>query len=67
MTANNKMYHVKKKVADFDACALYASSMYFMDGFLQGLPHILNDLSYDFLETQDGYLIRIKIIRLNNI
>ena len=65
MTANNKMYHVQKKIADFDACSLYPSAMYFMDGFLQGLPQILKDLSYDFLKTQDGYFIRIKIIRLN--
>ena len=59
------MYHVINKIADFDACSLYPSAMYFMDGFLQGLPHILKDLTYDFLKTQDGYFIRIKIIRLN--
>ena len=65
MTANNKMYHVMKKIADFDACSLYPSAMYFMDGFLQGLPQILKYLSYDFLNTQAGYVIRITLILLN--
>ena len=60
MTANNKMY-----IADADACSLYPSAMYFMDGFLQGLPHILKYLSYDFLNTQAGYVIRITLILLN--
>ena len=31
MTANNKMYRVKKKIADFDACSLYPSAMYQME------------------------------------
>ena len=30
MTASNKQYHVKQKIADFDACSLYPSAMYFM-------------------------------------
>ena len=42
MAASNKHYHVKKKTADFDACSLYPSAMYFMLGFLMGLPKILN-------------------------
>ena len=33
MTARNKQYHVKKKIADFNACSLYPSAMYFMEGF----------------------------------
>jgi len=65
MTANNKQYHVKKKIADFDACSLYPSAMYFMLGFLMGLPKVLNNKDYTFLEQQDGYFIRIKIIKLN--
>ena len=59
------MYHVTKKTADFDACSLYPGAMYFMDGFLKGLPQILNNTSYDFLKSQDGHFIRIKIIKLN--
>ena len=30
MTNSNKMYHVKRKSADLDACSLYPSAMYFM-------------------------------------
>ena len=37
MTANIKQYHVKKRIADLDACNLYPSAMYFMEGFLKGL------------------------------
>ena len=65
MTNSNKMYHVKKKIADFDACSLYPSAMYFMDGFLQGLPQVLNNTSYDFLKSQDGYFIMLRIVKLN--
>ena len=56
---------IKKTIADFDACSLYPSAMYFMDGLLKGLPQVLNNTSYDFLNSQDGYFIRIKIIKLN--
>ena len=65
MSANNKQYHVKKKLADFDACSLYPSAMYIMLGFLMGLPKVLQNTSYDFLKEQDGYFIRIKLIKLN--
>ena len=34
-------------------------------GFLKGLPNVLSDTSYDFLKQQDGYFVRIKIIKLN--
>ena len=64
MTNSNNMYHVKTIIAEFDACSLYPSVMYFMDGLLEGLPKLLNNLSYDFLKSQDGYFIRI-IIKLN--
>ena len=65
MAASNKQYHVKKNIADFDACSLYPSAMYFMLGFLMGLPEILQKESYEFLKQQDGYFVRIKIIKLN--
>ena len=64
MTNSNKQYHVKRKIADFDATALYPSAMHYMDGFLEGVPKILNYKSYEFLTQQDGYFIRIKIIKL---
>ena len=54
MTANNKQYHVKKKITDFDACSLYTSVMHVMDGLLEDRPKVLNDKSYEFLTQQDG-------------
>ena len=64
MTNSNKQYHVKKKIADFDACNLYPSAMYFIQGFLKGLPKVFSDTSYEFLK-QDVYFVRIKTIKLN--
>ena len=65
MTNSNKQYHVKKKIADFDACSLYPSAMYFMEGFLKDKPKVLKDKSYKFLKQQDGYFVRTRIIKLN--
>ena len=53
MTANNKMYRVKKKVADLDACSLYSSAMHFIEVLLEGLPKVLNNIPYDVLKEQD--------------
>ena len=36
MTSNDKMYHLKRKLADFDACSLYPSAMNMMKGYLKG-------------------------------
>ena len=36
-----------------------------MEGCLQGLPNVLSDTSYESLKQQDGYFVRIKIIKLN--
>ena len=63
MTNPNKQYHVKRKIADFDACSLYPSAMHFMDGLLEDKPKVLNDKSYDFLKQQDGYFVRTKIFK----
>ena len=62
MTNSNKQYHVKQTIADFDACSLYPSAMYFMEGFLKDRPNVLNDKYYEFLKQQDGCFVRIKII-----
>ena len=35
MCNSNKIYHLKNKTADFDACSLCTSAMYFVDGFLK--------------------------------
>ena len=65
MTNSNKQYHVKKKTADFDACSLYPSAMFYTEGFLKGKPTVLSDRSYEFLKKQDGYFVRTKIVKLN--
>ena len=56
----------KKKIADFDACSLYPSAMNRMLGYLKGTPKVLqqNMLNYDFLKKQDGYFIRVKILKV---
>ena len=65
MTNLDKQYHVKKNIADFGACSLYPSAMYFMEGFLNDRPKALCDKSYEFLKQQDGYFVRIKAIKQN--
>ena len=65
MTNSNKQYHAKHKTADFDACSLYPSAMHFMDGLLEHKPKILYYKSCEILKQQDGYFVRIKIIKLN--
>ena len=52
MTNPNKQYHAKRKIADIDACSLCPSAMYYMDGFLEDQPKILNDKSYEFLKRK---------------
>jgi hypothetical protein len=61
MCAENKMIKVEAKINDFDAVSLYPSAMYRMDGFLKGSPKVLNELSYEFLQKQDGYFVDIVI------
>ena len=65
MTNSKKQYHVKKKIADFDACSLYPSAMYVMERFSKGLPKVVSDTSYEFLKQQGGYFVRAKVIKLN--
>ena len=47
---------LKNKIADFDACNLYPPAMYYMDGFLEGLPKVLTNLSYEFLNNKIAIL-----------
>lgn len=49
MFESNKMYHVKGKIADVDACSLYPRAMRRMLGCLKGKPSISNDTSYNFI------------------
>jgi hypothetical protein len=61
MTAENKKIVLNDKVNDFDAVSLYPSAMARMPGFLKGTPKVLEDLSYEFLQQQDGYFVEIMI------
>ena len=63
MTNSNKMWHVECKVADFDYCSHYSSSMYRMDCYLKRIPKVIqsNQLTYDFLKQQSGYVVKIKV------
>ena len=66
-TANNKQYHVKKNITYFDACSLYPSAMYKIDGLLEGKPKVLCNTCYEFLKQQDGYFISLIIIKFNKL
>ena len=61
MVSNNTKIMMKEDINDFDAVSLYPSAMYRMDGFLKGKPKVINNLSYDWLKTQDGYFVDILI------
>ena len=52
MANSNKQYHAKRKISYFDACSLYPSAMYCMDGFLEDKPKMLNYRSYEFLANK---------------
>ena len=49
------------RINDFDAVSLYASAMYRMDGFLEGIPKVITNLDYEDLKTKDGFFVEIKI------
>ena len=55
----NRMIHVERRIADFGAYSLYPSARNRTDGYLTGLPKVLNSLPYGFLQKQDGYFVRI--------
>ena len=62
MTNSNLMIMCYDILNDFDAVSLYPSAMSKM-GFLKGKPKVLqeNQLNYDFLQSQDGYFVEIRI------
>jgi len=61
MTASNEKISIAERINDFDAVSLYPSAMARMPGFLKGKPKIIENLSYDWLKTQDGYFVDIVI------
>lgn len=61
MTAENKKIALDYVVNDFDAVSLYPSAMYRMDGFLKGVPKVIENHDFNWIKNQDGYFIDITI------
>ena len=61
MVSNNEKKMVEAKINDFDAVSLYPSAMYRMDGFLKGVPKVLQTTNYDEIKNYDGYFVDIVI------
>ena len=63
MANSGTKWHVRGKVADFDACSLYPSAMKRLGGYLLGAPKVLgpDQLDYGFLRRQDGYFVKIRV------
>jgi hypothetical protein len=62
MCAENKKNYISSYVGnDFDATSLYPSAMARLPGFLKGVPKVITDLSYDWLQQQDGYFVQIVV------
>ena len=66
MARENKKYHLKGKICDYDAVSLYPSAMVRLGGYLKGVPKVIDDanLHYGFLKRCDGYFIKIKITKI---
>ena len=61
MCAENKKMKLDYVINDFDAVSLYPSAMYRMDGFLKGVPKVIENHDYNWIKNQDGYFIDITI------
>jgi hypothetical protein len=61
MCAENKKIMLDDVVNDFDAVSLYPSAMFRMDGFLKGIPKVIENHDYNWIKQQDGYFIDITI------
>jgi hypothetical protein len=61
MCAENKKMMLDYVINDFDAVSLYPSAMYRMDGFLKGVPKVIENHDFNWIKNQDGYFIDIVI------
>ena len=50
-----------KKIMDFDAVSLYPSAMARMDGYLKGLPRVIDNFDFNSIKQYDGYFLEIII------
>ena len=69
MTRRNEKFKINSDTADFDAVSCYPSAMVEMDGVLKGLPKLLqpSQLNDQFLNSVDGYFIKVKCLNNPNI
>jgi hypothetical protein len=61
MCAENKKMMLDYVINDFDAVSLYPSAMYRMDGFLKGVPKVIENHDFNWIKMQDGYFIDVVI------
>jgi len=61
MCSENQKIMLDFVINDFDAVSLYPSAMYRMDGFLKGVPKVIENHDYNWIKNQDGYFIDITI------
>jgi len=61
MCSENKKMMLDYVINDFDAVSLYPSAMFRMDGFLKGVPKVIDNHDYNWIKMQDGYFIDIVI------
>ena len=65
MTNSNKKWKLSNaKIADFDACSLYPSAIYQMEGFLQGSPIVLKNTDLKTCLQHDGLFVRCLITKV---
>jgi len=67
MTSENKKWHVKSKIVNFDGVSLYPSAQSRMKGYLKGKPKLIKpeQMNKETLDTFSGYFIQIRIDKVN--
>lgn len=60
MTRDNKKWHTKIPLGDFDGVSLYPSAMARIDGYLMGKPKVI--MNGTIPEKADGYFVEIEIL-----
>ena len=67
MSADNLKYKIEDKIInDFDAVSLYPSAMARIEGFIKGVPKVLNknDLNYEKISSYNFYIVEIEILKV---
>jgi len=61
VTKDQKKWHLKENIQDFDAVALYPTAMSRIDGFPIGPPKIIKNYLYEEIKDYDNYVVEIII------